>query len=84
MDSLLGFEANDFDTTPDAVKKDSASPAATITISTSDNRDFTVTLGARITGDQYPCVLSGGSVAYLLPEWRVEQVLAARDSLVAQ
>ena len=84
LDGLFAFEGNDFDTSPDAAAKVAAAPQATVVVSTSDNRDFTLQIGAWVTGDQYPCVIKGQSVTYLVPEWRIEQALAARDSLTGQ
>jgi hypothetical protein len=81
IDSVLALEGNDFDTSPDAARHVSDAPSATITLSTSDNRDMTVFLGNMVAGDQYPCAQANGKNAYLVAEWRVNQILAKRESL---
>jgi hypothetical protein len=81
--TILSLEGSDFDTSsPGGVAAVQASAAATITITFSDSNELAVSFGrAAAGGSQYPCVLSGGRNVYLVPEWRVDQALAARETL---
>jgi hypothetical protein len=82
--SVLSLEGNDFDSSVGAATKLSSGPRATIILSTSDNRELTLFIGERVSGDQYPSALADGKYVYLAPEWRVEQALASRESLSPQ
>jgi hypothetical protein len=83
IDGLLSFEGNDFNTSADAVRLLASGSQAMVTISSGDNRDFTMLVDAIRDGGQYPCALTGGKYAYLVPQWRLEQVLVTRESLAA-
>jgi hypothetical protein len=84
VNGLISFTGTDFDTSPDAAKALTASPQATIAIATSDGKDFALLIVARREGDQYPCTIRGISFVYLVPEWRVDQALPTRESLMPQ
>jgi hypothetical protein len=84
LNTLISFAGAEFDTSPDAVKTLTSSSRATVAVTTTDGTDFTLLIGARREGDQYPCALRGFSNVYLVPEWRVDQALPARESLTPQ
>jgi hypothetical protein len=78
--ALAGLEGSDFltDGAPSAV----LSPqAAEVTVSLTDNRTFTIRFGLKKEKNQYPCGLAEGAYAYLVPEWRVNEILAAPETL---
>ncbi len=81
--SVLALEGADFLADQDPARASLASPAAEITISLTDNRSFVLQFGAAAAGDQYPCVLSGGSLGFLVPRWRLEAILKTKESLAA-
>jgi hypothetical protein len=83
LNTLIDFMGVDFDTDADAARVIGSSAEATIAFQAGE-RSFTLFLGARREGSQYPCVLAGSSIAYLVPEWRVDQLLAVRESLTPQ
>jgi hypothetical protein len=61
-----------------------ATPAATVTVSLTDNRTFTIVLGPATPARQYPCSLREGGPAFLVPEWRLEGILPSQESLAAR
>jgi hypothetical protein len=79
--SVLALEGGDFLGGQDPARASLASPAALVTVSLTDDRTFVLQFGTKSSGDQYPCALSGGSLAYLVPEWRLEGILKPKESL---
>jgi hypothetical protein len=77
--ALSSLEASDFiaDGAPGALNP----PAAEITASLTDNRTFTVRIGVKNENNQHPCALANGAYAYLVPEWRVKELLVPPDGL---
>ena len=78
--SVLALEGGDFLDGENPARASLASPAALVTISLTDDRTFVIQFGTKASGDQYPCALSGGSLAYLVPEWRLEGILKPKES----
>jgi hypothetical protein len=81
--SVLNLEGDDFLVGADPVRASLAQPAAQVTISLTDNRSFVIQIGEKTAKDQYPCALSGGSLGYLVPQWRLEGILKPKESLAA-
>ena len=79
--SVLALEGADFLDGEDRARASLASPAALVTVSLTDDRTFVIQFGTKASGDQYPCALSGGSLAYLVPEWRLEGILKPKENL---
>jgi hypothetical protein len=79
--SVLALEGGDFLADQDSARASLALPAAEVTISLADNRTFVIQIGDKSAGDQYPCALSGGSLGYLVPQWRLEGILKSKESL---
>ncbi len=79
--AMLALEGGDFLTDQDPARASLASPVAEVRISLADNRTFIVQFGDKVAGDQYPCEISGGSLGYLVPQWRLEGILKPKESL---
>ena len=79
--SVLALEGGDFLADQDSARDSLALPAAEFTISLADNRTFVIQIGDKAAEDQYPCALSGGSLGYLVPQWRLEGILKSKESL---
>jgi hypothetical protein len=59
------------------------SPAASVTVSFSDNRTFTLLFGEKGADNTYPCSLEKGQYAYRVPEWRVKEILLGAEALTS-
>jgi hypothetical protein len=59
------------------------SPAASVTVSLSDNRTFTILFGEKGADNTYPCSLEKGLYAYRIPEWRVKEILLGAEALTS-
>jgi hypothetical protein len=81
--SVLALEGGDFMSDRDPARASLATPAAEITISLTDNRTFVIQIGSAAAGDQYPCLLGGGSLGYLVPKWRLDGILRSSESLAS-
>jgi hypothetical protein len=84
IDAVLSMEGNDFEASAGAVRRITGGPQATVELSTSDGRLFTLCIAGSVEGNQYPCAPAGGKYAYLVPEWRVQQALVTPESLSPQ
>jgi hypothetical protein len=61
-----------------------AAPAARILLSTEDDRDFRLLIGAKAGGDRYYAGLENGSFIYEVSEWRVRGILKDVEQLRAE
>ena len=77
----MRWEANTISAEPKAVQETAAKRAVTVTLSLADSRTYVLLVGDRTEDGQYPCVLQNGAYCYYVPEWRISQALAARESL---
>ncbi len=84
VNALAGMEGSDILATGDPAAASLSSPQASITVSTTDNRTLSITIGARTQAGQYPCALEGAGVAFLVPEWRVQAILLPKERLTGQ
>lgn len=82
--AIVMLEAADVLVDPALAASAIASPSATVTVSLTDNRTFTIMLGAPTAARQYPCGLNEGSLSYLVPEWRVQAILLPMESLLVR
>ncbi|HET6487533.1 MAG TPA: hypothetical protein VFH83_13995, partial [Spirochaetia bacterium] len=79
--ALLAVEGEDFLTDDRAAE---AGPVATVTVSVNDGRDFRLSFGPKTADSRYPCRLQDGTVVYLVPQWRYQQIVVDRSTLRAQ
>jgi len=77
--ALSGLEGSDF--LADGATGAITPPAAEVTVSLTDNRTFTVRFGTKNEKNQHPCGLADGAYAYLVPEWRVKEILVPPEGL---
>jgi hypothetical protein len=82
--ALASLEGADLLTDQVPVSAVLASPAATVTVSLTDDRTFTILLGAGTDTQQHPCAVKETGFAYLVPEWRMEGILPSKESLAAR
>jgi hypothetical protein len=72
--SVASFSGSDF--LLDArLSPDPASAQARVTVTGSNNKTYTLLIGARQADARYPCALVGSAYAWLVPEWRVKEIL---------
>jgi hypothetical protein len=79
--SILGLEGSDILAGKDLAAAGLSAPQAVVTVSLTDNRTFTISLGRRTQAGQYPCTLKDAAAGYLVPEWRVQAVLLPKEKL---
>ena len=84
VSALTALEGADLLVDQGAVAAVRASPAATVTVSLTDNRTFTILLGPGTDAQQHPCAVKETGSACLVPEWRMEGILPTKESLAAR
>lgn len=80
--AVTGLTGSDFLTDPSQASS-LASPAASVIVSFADNRTFTVLFGAKTVDGRYPCSLEQGQYAYLVPEWRAQEILLSEEAITS-
>jgi len=82
--NLANLEGSEFAHGVSAAETGLADPAARILISTVDDRDFRLLVGADAGDDQYYVALENGTFVYKVSEWRVKGILKDIGDLSAE
>jgi hypothetical protein len=83
--SLADLEGTEFALgVNDATETGLAEPAARVLISTRDDRDFRLFVGAKTGDDQYYLAVENGSFVYKVSEWRIKGILKSIEELRVQ
>lgn len=73
--TLAAFAGSEFVPAGGAAETGLAAPAAEVLFSTVKNQDYRILVGSRSGKDQYYAKLDGGAYTYLIPEWRLKDIL---------
>jgi hypothetical protein len=79
--NLADLEGTEFVHSSEQGETGLSDPAARILISTLDDRDFQLLVGADAGEDQYYAALENGTFIYKVSEWRVKNILKSIDEL---
>jgi hypothetical protein len=82
--TLADLEGSEFAHGAGPAQTGLADPAARILISTVDDRDFRLLVGASAGEDQYYVALENGTFVYKVSEWRVKGILKDIEDLLAK
>ena len=81
VNSLSGFAGSDF-ILDGSEKTALKNPSSTISFSLNDGRSFTILVGEKRTDGLFPCMLESGAIGYLVPQWRIQEVLVEESTLL--
>ena len=79
--NLADLEGSEFARVVGPAQTGLADPAARILISTVDDRDFRLLVGASAGEDQYYVALENGTFVYKVSEWRVKGIIKGIEDL---
>jgi hypothetical protein len=82
--NLADLEGSEFAHNVSGAQSGLADPAARILISTVDDRDFRLIVGAEAGDDQYYVALENGTLIYRVSEWGVNGILKSIEELRLQ
>ncbi len=64
-------------------RKQFQAPTGVVVVSLTDNRTFSVLFAARTPDGKYPCIVEQGEHVYLVPEWKVKEIVVPESILTS-